>query len=207
MNAHRTEPLHLIVGLGNPGNEYEATRHNIGFMLVDQVRKRLGWQNREVQHTADSFVCEGSVGCRKLWLQKPQTYMNCSGNAVAKWVRKQQISPASVLLVYDDMDLPLGRMRFRTKGSSGGHRGVQSVADELQTGGFNRLRLGIGHGENGTIDHVLSGFSADELPIVELVLAKATEAVMAAIGRDVSTAMSLYNGITVTLEQTEIENA
>lgn len=195
-------PLRLIVGLGNPGPEYEATRHNIGFMVLQCIRQKLGWQERNPRIAANSKIYEGNFGGRKLWLQEPQTFMNCSGKAVANLMTRQTLLPQEVLVVYDELDLPLGRMRFRSKGSSGGHRGVQSLIDSLQTSGFHRLRIGIGQATD-TIEHVLGAFTPHQQPLLQAVLTQATDAAITALTRDVSTAQATFNGKVIELDSVE----
>jgi PTH1 family peptidyl-tRNA hydrolase len=190
-------PPRLLVGLGNPGREYEHTRHNIGFLVLDRVLARLP-RPPAAQHLAESHLWSLNYQGTRLHLQKPLTFMNLSGKAVAGAVRELNLVPAEVLVVYDDADLPLGRLRLRTAGSSGGHRGIESILQELGSGRFGRLRLGIGRGaRGGMIDHVLSPFAAEEQELLERVLTTAVEACFTAVRRGVGVAMNQYNGLTL----------
>ena len=183
----------LVVGLGNPGSEYAKTRHNMGFMLVEKFLLDHRPDRWERVHSCNSFCYVGSFAGNKLILQLPQTYMNNSGTAVAKLMRQEKIEPSEVVVVYDDMDLVPGRLRIRRNGASGGHHGIDSIIAEL--GGrndFSRLRLGIGHGKE-TIDHVLSGFSAEEQPAVDASLITGCKALEMMLRCGVSKAMNEYN--------------
>ncbi len=187
----------LIVGLGNPGDEYRHTRHNIGFMVIDRVLARLPQKTLTTLHAHESWLgtvpWQGGV----LALQKPLTYMNLSGSAVAGACRRLQVSPAEVLIVYDDVDLPLGRLRVRRRGSSGGHRGVESIIEQLSTSQFNRLRLGIGRGNEKMVDYVLARFDEDEQELLDQVLNAAVDAVMCSVRRGIDVAMNEYNGLSL----------
>ncbi|MFZ9737421.1 MAG: aminoacyl-tRNA hydrolase [Prochlorotrichaceae cyanobacterium] len=156
----------LLVGLGNPGSKYDRTRHNIGFDVLDRAAQRwqFSWtENRKFQ----GFFAETLLLGQKIRVLKPTTYMNNSGQAIRAVVDWYKLSPASVLLIYDDMDLPLGRLRMRLKGSAGGHNGMKSTIAHLGTPNFPRLRLGIGsprqgEGKSETVSHVLSKFAPEE---------------------------------------------
>lgn len=138
----------LIAGLGNPGEEYSGTRHNMGFMVVDRLLAKLP-KNFEAVHGCSSRYWRGTYAGRTLLLQKPETYMNLSGDAVSALMRREGIEPGEIAVVYDDMDLELGRIRIRRSGSSGGHNGIKSIIGRLGTEAFPRIRIGIGHGESG----------------------------------------------------------
>ncbi len=184
----------LVVGLGNPGAEYAASRHNMGFMLLERFLREHHPERWEMLHVCDSFCHIGRLGGEKLILQLPQTFMNASGTAVAKLMRREGVEPAELLVLHDDMDLPPGRLRIRKGGASGGHHGIDSIIAEL--GGrsdFARLRLGIGHGGD-TIDHVLSKFDAAEQPAVDACLTVAVKALDLALRRGLGPAMNEYNG-------------
>jgi len=187
----------LLVGLGNPGREYEHTRHNIGFLVMDRVLARLP-RPPAPRHVVESHLWSLNFQGARLHLQKPLTFMNLSGKAVAGAVRELQLVPAEVLVVYDDADLPLGRVRLRVKGSSGGHRGIESILQELGSNQFGRLRLGIGRGtRSAMVDHVLSPFTADEQELLEQVLVTAVEACFTAVRRGIAVAMNQFNGLTL----------
>ncbi len=193
----------LIVGLGNPEPKYEHTRHNIGFMVVDRLAQ--SWQISLSDHRKfkGSFG-EGRVaGSDKVRLLEPSTYMNRSGQAIRAVLDWYKLPPESVMVVYDDMDLPLGRIRLRLSGSAGGHNGMKSTISHLGTQEFPRLRIGIGKPDDGasdtdTVSHVLGKFSPQEAKIVPEVLNLALDAIETSLRDGVEKAMSLYNNRVVT---------
>jgi len=167
--------IRCVIGLGNPGLEYMNTRHNIGFCVVDLLIngtiskwKKRWWQNYwSVQlGSPDNFIC-----C------KPATFMNLSGKAVYKIVKKFKLNADELLIIYDDVYLPLGKLRIRAGGSSGGHNGLQSIINYLETNKIPRLRIGIGEGTDNRIEHVLGNFKNDEMESVERMTKKAIEAI------------------------------
>lgn len=193
----------LIVGLGNPEKKYEQTRHNIGFEAVDLLARRWGIslpENRRFQGLFGEGV--GPKGA-KIRLLKPLTYMNRSGQAIRSVTDWYKIPPTSVLVIYDDMDLPTGRIRLRLSGSAGGHNGIKSTIAHLGTQDFPRLRIGIGKPadpsnlDKSTVAHVLGKFAPEEKPIISEVLELVGDAVELSIKQGVEKAMSLYNGRTV----------
>ena len=153
----------LIVGLGNPGREYLRSRHNVGFLCLDGLTKR--WGLAFGRQRARAEVADGNFRGQRVILAEPQTFMNNSGESVRGLTRMFSIKPSNFLVVYDDMDLPFGRIRLRDQGSAGGHRGIQSIIDSLGSNQFPRLRIGVGRPPDGAdaIDHVLKSFSAIEL--------------------------------------------
>ncbi len=175
--------IRLIVGLGNPGKEYEKTRHNVGWWVVDRVAKELGVELKREKFNALYGQYSSPKG--KVFLIKPLTYMNKSGEAVGSFARFFKIHPSEVLVIYDDLDLPLGSVRLRLKGSSGGHRGVESVISSLGTKEFPRIRIGIGRPQRKeeVVDFVLSPFKGEELPLIERATEKAAECVIEVIKR------------------------
>ncbi len=183
--------IRLVVGLGNPGPEYDGTRHNIGFDLVDQIaaNRSLKW-SRDRKFRARTASAGGT-----LILAKPITFMNLSGNAVARLCKFYKLKPDQILVVYDDVDLPIGKMRFRANGSAGGHNGIKSLIEYLGTNEFPRLKLGIGAAGHpgGMVDHVLGKFSAEEARELEKVLAIAEDGVNCALSAGLSAAMNQYN--------------
>jgi len=183
--------IRLVVGLGNPGAEYEGTRHNIGFDLVDRlVRERaLKW---EKEHKFRAKVATGRDG---IVFAKPLTYMNLSGNAVARLLRHHRLDPERILVVYDDTALPPGSLRFRSGGSAGGHNGIKSIIEYLGTESFPRLRLGIGAApvEEGLVEHVLGRFTGAERGEMEKVLEIAAEGVNCALSAGLDAAMNRFN--------------
>ena len=184
----------LLVGLGNPGREYSGTRHNVGFMVLNRLAAAMGATFRADKKWQADTASNGGV-----WLLKPQTYMNLSGESVSALVRFYQIEPARVLVVLDDMALPLGRLRIRERGSHGGHNGLRSILEHLGTQDVPRLRLGIGSSESGeATGHVLGRFAVDERPLVEQSLDRAVEAVRFAQENDLPSAMNKFNTNTPT---------
>ena len=185
----------LIVGLGNPEPKYDHTRHNIGFTALDALAKRWQVSWRENHRFQGLFAQVSRLNGDKLFLLKPLTYMNRSGQslrAVADWYK---LTPSSVLVIYDDMDLPIGRIRMRLSGSAGGHNGIKSIISHLGSQDFPRLRIGIGKSEpsQDTISHVLGKFSPRETPIITEVLQIVTDAVEFSLKNGVEKSMSIYN--------------
>lgn len=191
----------LIVGLGNPESKYEKTRHNIGFEAVDALAKtwQISWsENRRFQ----AFIGEGrGANGDKVRLLKPLTYMNRSGQAIRSATDWYKLPPESTLIIYDDMDLSVGRLRLRLSGSAGGHNGMKSAIAHLGTQNFPRLRIGIGksRGDKDSVSHVLGRFSPEETQIMSEVLQLVVDAVELALKQGVEKAMSLYNNRTVEL--------
>ena len=193
----------LIVGLGNPGAKYDRTRHNIGFEAIDTLAKvwQIGLsENRKFQ----GFFGEGGAAGRvKIRLLKPTTYMNNSGQAIRAVTDWYKLPPGSVLVIYDDMDLPVGKLRLRLSGSAGGQNGMKSTIAHLGTQTFPRLRIGIGSAKNGdvagdAVSHVLGRFSAREAEVMTEVLHLVVGAVELSLKQGVDKAMSLYNNRTIT---------
>ncbi|MBX6341623.1 MAG: aminoacyl-tRNA hydrolase, partial [Thermomicrobiaceae bacterium] len=168
----------LIAGLGNPGPKYARTRHNVGFMVVDELTRRLGPGER--RRRFDAEIAEVPVPGGRLVLLKPQTFMNLSGNAVAPAARWYRVPLERLLVVYDDLDLPFGQIRLRPSGSSGGHNGLTSVIQQLGTDRVPRLRVGISRPIQGTtVAYVLSRFSPEEERALPEVIARAADAALA----------------------------
>ena len=192
----RMENLHLIMGLGNPGKEYAGTRHNAGFLVVEKLARR--WQaNWTVEKKFAARLARVDRDGGKLLLGQPQTYMNASGEAVRALVEYYQLPLGRVLLVVDDADLPLGEIRMRPGGSSGGHHGLESAEQHLGTREYPRLRVGIGRtqtAEREITDYVLSKFSASERKVVEKVLDRAADQVECWVKDGIGKAMSQFNG-------------
>ena len=189
----------LIVGLGNPEAKYDKTRHNIGFAAVDELAKI--WQmplkeNKRFQ----GFFSEGvTSGGHKVRLLKPLTYMNRSGQSVRAVTDWYKINPQSVLVIYDDMDLPVGRLRMRLSGSAGGHNGMKSIIAHLSGQDFPRLRIGIGKsdGKKETVSHVLGKFSPEESKTIEEILYVSVKAIEFSLKEGMEKSMSRYNGFSV----------
>jgi peptidyl-tRNA hydrolase, PTH1 family len=185
--------LFLLVGLGNHGREYRHTRHNIGFMVLDKLAEAHGTSFTQMKHKA--LVTEIRLGQTKLVLAKPQTYMNKSGEAVSPLLNFYKLPVERLLVIYDDLDLPLGTVRLREKGSAGGHNGMKSVIGQIGQL-FPRLRLGIGRppGQLPVHAYVLQEFGKDELPLVQEVLDTAVSAITTFTQEGLTLAMSRYNG-------------
>lgn len=182
----------LIAGLGNPGRRYARTRHNIGFMVVDEISRRLSGSVR--LRRFDAEILESSTTLGRLVLVKPQTFMNVSGNAVAPALRWYRVPMDRLLVIYDDLDLPFGRIRLRPSGSSGGHNGVESIIGALRTEQFPRLRLGIGrNGRPNAIGHVLSRFSRHEEKQLSAYVTRAADAAICWHFDGIDAAMNEFN--------------
>ena len=188
----RVVPQFLIVGLGNPGREYELTRHNIGFMVVEEMARR--WNMRFKAPRRQVRLAFGEVAGAPVALLEPLAYMNLSGKPVALALIELALSPTQMLVIHDDVDLPLGRIRLRLKGSAAGHKGVQSIIDSLGTTEFARLRIGIGRPSNGDVkEYVLTPFSREEEVDVSDLLVRAISAVESYLSVGIEAAMNMYN--------------
>jgi peptidyl-tRNA hydrolase, PTH1 family len=190
------ENLHLIAGLGNPGASYAGTRHNAGFLLVDRLASVWGasWQ---LEPRFKARVARREREGRKILLCEPQTFMNLSGEAVAPLAAYFQVAAERMLVVVDDADLPLGMIRMRPDGSSGGHRGLESIERHLGTRSFPRLRIGIGRkdaGQREISDYVLGRFAPEERERLEKVLTRAADQVECWLLAGIERAMNQYNG-------------
>ena len=185
--------MKIVIGLGNPGEKFTYTRHNVGFMVIDRLASKL---------KVDSFESKwkGMVGKRfvkgeEIYLVKPTTYMNLSGKCVKSIMDDTAVGLQDILVVLDDVELPIGTIRIRARGSSGGHNGLQSIIDECASEDFPRLRVGIGKPSGGVdlVDYVLSNFEPHELRLMETVVDKAVDAVICWIFEGVENAMSKFN--------------
>ena len=196
-NNNIIQAPYLIAGLGNPGREYRDTRHNIGFMLVDQLAQRLGVMFGRLESKA--LVTKAEHQGRRLVLAKPQTYMNLSGGAVGSLVRFYKVPLSNLLVVYDDVDLPLGTIRLRAEGGSAGQKGMASIIERLGSQEFPRLRLGIGRppGRMEAAAYVLLPFKKDELEQLPLLLERAVEAALVFVTSGLEAAMNQFNGMAI----------
>jgi PTH1 family peptidyl-tRNA hydrolase len=184
-----------IVGLGNPGRQYESTRHNIGFMVIDRLAQR--WNITIGQEKHRSLIGEGwTPGGEKVALIKPMTYMNLSGEAVRSFMDYRKAALEDLLVIYDDLDTPFGKLRLRYQGSSGGHNGIRSIIQHAGTERFNRIRVGISRPPAGVdvAHYVLSPFSKDERMSLDELLDKACDAAEAAVAGPFEKAMAKFNG-------------
>jgi PTH1 family peptidyl-tRNA hydrolase len=190
------EPLHLIVGLGNPGADYAKTRHNAGFLLVEKLAAnwKSGWTNEK---KFQARVARAERGGNKVLLAEPQTFMNLSGESVGALVQFYQLPLEKILVVVDDADLPLGEIRLRPAGGSGGHHGLESVAQHLGAKNYARLRIGIGRKDEARqiTGHVLGKFSAAENALLEKVLERAAGQLECWLSAGLQKAMSQFNGV------------
>ena len=190
------EDRHLIVGLGNPGAEYAKTRHNAGFMLADSLAKswRADWNNEKKFH---SRIAKAERNGKRLVLCEPQTFMNLSGEAVGALVKFYQLPLTRLVVAVDEADLPLGEIRLRPSGSSGGHHGLESIEKHLGSREYARLRIGIGRKDSRReiVGHVLGKLSAAEMALMEKVLARAAGQVECWLAHGLPKAMSQFNGV------------
>jgi len=203
------ENVHLIVGLGNPGSEYARTRHNAGFLAVTRLAERLhaswGYEKKFEARLAKVQRPEGGT----IWLCEPQTYMNSSGDAVGAVVDFYHVSLSKLLVIVDDADLPLGELRLRPSGSSGGHHGLESIEQRLGTRDYARLRIGIGRqpGARQITGYVLGRFDSTEATLVDKVLAVACDQAECWSNAGIQKAMSQFNGVVEGPGKTKREEA
>ncbi len=187
--------MYIIVGLGNPGGKYEDTRHNVGFKVIDILADQLNIDVSKKKFKA--LLGEGSVHGDRVVLIKPDTYMNLSGESVIQAINWHKIPLTNLIIIYDDIDLPVGKLRIRTRGRAGTHNGMRSVIQHIQTEDFPRVRIGIGKPpikEFEIADYVLSRFLPDERPEIESSLKNAAEAVKVIIQEGIGAAMNRFNG-------------
>ncbi len=186
----------IVVGLGNPGSEYEDTRHNVGFRVLDLLASEYRFRFKGPRHEARFAESDAPRGSRDsvVWI-KPQTYMNLSGRSVRSFVEEHDARPENVIVVVDDLDLDLGRIRIREKGSTGGHRGLESIAQLLRSKDYVRVRVGIGRppGRKDAADWVLEPFGRDEKVEADIAEVTARDAVTACITDGVVAAMNVFN--------------
>ncbi len=191
--------MRLIVGLGNPGKAYARNRHNVGFQCLNHFAKLHSIRFGRSQCQARVGI--GQVAGEKLLLAKPQTFVNLSGNSVAALVHKHNIPLSNLLVIYDDLDLPLGKIRLRQSGSSGGHKGMNSIISALGSDDFPRIRVGIGRpepegqpvGEDAIVNYVLSDFSPEEEAIIKPVIARVADAIDCFLSQGIVVAMNRFN--------------
>ena len=187
-------PEFLIVGLGNPGPKYEFTRHNAGFLCIDLLAQHLGVRIDRIKFK--SVVADVAIEGRRCILMKPQTFMNNSGEAVRDAANFYKIPPEHIIILFDDISLPPGKLRIRRKGSDGGHNGIKSILYLLGSDQFPRVKLGVGtkpHPDYDLADWVLSTFQKDEFPLMKEAMEKACEAVPLLVREETDRAMNLYN--------------
>lgn len=184
--------MYIIVGLGNPGKQYENTRHNIGFITLDQIADKHSISITKIKHKA--LVGEGRISGQKALLVKPQTYMNLSGNAVREIMEYYKEDTVNLLVIYDDIDIAPGSLRIRKKGSAGTHNGMRSIIYDLQSDNFPRIRIGIGTDRRMPLEkYVLGGFTREEKPLLENAVGQAVKAVECFVADGIDKAMNEYN--------------
>jgi len=194
--------MKLLVGLGNPGSRYADTRHNIGFWVIDRIAGQFPVQ--QIVSDAVIDVYQATIDQSQVLLLKPQTYMNLSGIAVQRAIEDYDIAPHDIAVVYDDLDLDVGRLRIRKKGGHGGHKGVRSILEHLETPNFVRLRMGIGRPDSAmlesgavprqsVVEYVLHPFTDTELPVIREAVTHAADALRLIAAGQVDAAMNTYN--------------
>ena len=183
----------LLVCLGNPGKEYANTRHNIGFLAADALEKRTGVKFNKLKYRA--LTGEVTLGGQRVLVVKPQTYMNLSGEAVKLAGGFYKIPPERILVLYDDVSLPLGKLRIRGSGSAGGHNGIKNIIAHLGTDAFPRIKVGVGapQREDGLVDWVIGSFTASERKVVDAAIERALDAAACVIEHGVSEAQNRFN--------------
>ncbi len=183
----------LVVGLGNPGNQYENTRHNVGFLTVDILAKKLNSSVKKLKFK--SLYGETRLNAEKLILIKPQTFMNNSGESVREWVNFYKVPPENLIVIQDDIDIPFATLRLRQKGSAGTHNGMKSIIYQIQKDNFPRVKIGVGqkNGQMDLADFVLSGFVKEEQKAIEEAILLAADAVLDIVKNGIEHAMNRYN--------------
>ena len=187
--------IYLVAGLGNPGKNYEMTRHNIGFHVMDYISDELGVKIKKLKYKA--LYGEGTINGNRVLFVKPQTFMNNSGESIVDFVNFFKIPIENVIIISDDIALEAGRLRIRAKGSAGGHNGLKSIIYHLNSDQFPRVRVGVGapvHEDYDLADYVLGRFGKDEIPLFEETIKKAYKAVCEIIKNGCESAMNKYNG-------------
>jgi PTH1 family peptidyl-tRNA hydrolase len=190
-----TVEKHLIIGLGNPGDQHEDNRHNVGFMVINVLAAR--WKIELRRNRKNALTGEGTFMGKPVVLAKPQTFMNNSGLSVGPLSRLYGVLPENLLVIYDDLDLAFGRIRLRASGSAGGHHGMESIIEKVSTSEFPRLRIGIGrpnHADEDVIDFVLTSFHSTDKQKLNTVLNQAADAVETYLRSGIEIAMTQFNG-------------
>ncbi len=186
--------MYLIVGLGNPGKEYDKTRHNVGFVCIDYIATQYSISVKKIKFRA--LLGEGTIGGEKVILAKPSTYMNLSGESVREMAEYYKVPPENIIVLHDDVSLPVGRMRIREKGSAGGHNGLKSIIYQLSSDNFIRIKIGVGAADEGKmVEHVLGRFSKADGEAVTKCVKLSADAVETVITNGTSQAMNKFNGV------------
>lgn len=184
--------MKVVVGLGNPGKRYDGTRHNVGFAVIDALTRGPSVVSSKQRFAAE--IVELLEDNHKVLLVKPQTFMNLSGHCVRQVVDFYQLPLADLLVVCDDINLPLGKLRFRQRGTHGGHNGLRDIQNHLGTTEYGRLRIGVDHPGEDTVEHVLGRFSASEKPVIAETLGRAVQGVALWFSQGIDVCMNQYNG-------------
>lgn len=190
--------MFLIVGLGNPGKEYDGTRHNIGFEAIDYIADKYNIELNRIKFKG--VFGEGFINGKKVILLKPTTYMNLSGESIREVINFYKISNEEVIVIYDDISLEVGRLRIREKGSHGGHNGIKSIIANLGTDVFPRVKIGVGAPKGNLVSHVLGKFSDDEVEILKETIKASNEAVSIMLQSNAKEAMNKLNGFNICKE-------
>lgn len=189
------KPEFIIAGLGNPGKDYEYTRHNAGFLCLDLLCNKYGFRTDRVKYQA--LTAQVNIEGHNCLVMRPQTYMNLSGNSIGEAANFYKIPPEKVIVFYDDISIPMGTLRIRRKGSAGGHNGIKSIIAALGSEDFPRLKIGVGERadpDSDLKDHVLGRFSKEDLETMKKTMSRAVDAVALMLDGDTEGAMSKYNG-------------
>ena len=185
----------LIVGLGNPGKEYEQTRHNIGFDVIDYMANKY---NIDVNREKFKGICgEGFIENKKVILLKPLTYMNLSGESIRELANFYKLEEDEIIVVYDDISLDIGRLRIREKGSAGGHNGIKSIIQNLGGDKFPRVKVGVGQPKDNLVNHVLGKFSKEDREHIEKVIPVVSDAIVEIVKNDAKESMNKFNGVNI----------
>lgn len=184
--------MFLIVGLGNPGKEYENTRHNIGFEVIDYIANKYNIELNRVKFKG--IYGEGFIANKKVILLKPTTYMNLSGESIREVINFYKLTEEDIIVLYDDISLEVGRLRIREKGSAGGHNGIKSIITNLSTDVFSRIKIGVGQPKGDLVSHVLGKFSKDEQVVLKESMEASANAVEIIIKENAKEAMNKLNG-------------
>ncbi|MDU2664829.1 MAG: aminoacyl-tRNA hydrolase [Clostridium perfringens] len=185
----------LIVGLGNPGKQYEQTRHNIGFDVIDYMANKY---NIDVNREKFKGICgEGFIENKKVILLKPLTYMNLSGESIRELANFYKLEDDEIIVVYDDISLDIGRLRIREKGSAGGHNGIKSIIQNLGGDKFPRVKVGVGQPKDNLVNHVLGKFSKEDREHIEKVIPLVSDAIVEIVKNDAKESMNKFNGVNI----------
>ena len=187
--------MFLIVGLGNPGKEYDGTRHNIGFAAVDYIADKYNIELNRIKFKG--VFGEGFIEGKKVILLKPTTYMNLSGESIRELANFYKLEDDEIIVVYDDISLDIGRLRIREKGSAGGHNGIKSIIQNLGGDKFPRVKVGVGQPKDNLVNHVLGKFSKEDREHIEKVIPVVSDAIVEIVKNDAKESMNKFNGVNI----------